>query len=138
MKSIEFALFTVGAILGAYTRYKITSFPIIFGIIGSNVLVVNIIGSFILGIFSILSTAFFNLDSKYSFLIAIGFCGSLTTMSSFALESIEMLEDKQFLQMMVNILANVISILACCIWWQNFNIAIFKIIPSWFFKKCFV
>jgi fluoride exporter len=34
-------------------------------------------------------------------------------MSSFALESIEMLEDKQFLQMLVNILANVIlSLLA--------------------------
>jgi CrcB protein len=34
-------------------------------------------------------------------------------MSSFALESIEMLEDKQFLQMLINILANVIlSLLA--------------------------
>ena len=37
----------------------------------------------------------------------------MTTMSSFALESIEMFEDKQFLQMMINVLANVIlSLLA--------------------------
>lgn len=112
MKSIEFALLAAGAVLGAYARYKITSFPVIFGIVGSNVLIVNLIGSFILGAFSILSS-FFNFDSKYSFLIAIGFCGSLTTMSSFALESIGMMEDKQYLQMAINILSNVVlSLLA--------------------------
>ena len=106
MKAIELIFLTLGAILGAYIRYKITSFPIIFGIVGSNVLVVNVVGSFILGVFSVIS-AFFNLDSKYSFLIAIGFCGSLTTMSSFALESIEMMENKQLLHMMINVLSNV-------------------------------
>ncbi len=51
-------------------------------------------GSFILGVFSVLSS-FLNLDSKYSFLIAIGFCGTLTTMLSFALESVTMFENKQ-------------------------------------------
>ena len=76
MKGIEFILLAVGAILGAYIRYKITSFPLILGIIGSNVLIVNIIGSFILGIFSVLLVNW-NLDQRYSFLIAIGFCGSL-------------------------------------------------------------
>jgi CrcB protein len=112
MRLLEFALLVIGAVLGAFARYKLTSFPVIFGIVGSNVLIVNIIGSFILGAFSILSS-FFNLDSKYSFLIAIGFCGSLTTMSSFALESVGMLEDKQYLQMTINILSNVIlSLLA--------------------------
>jgi fluoride exporter len=106
MKAIELIFLTLGAILGAYIRYRITSFPIIFGIVGSNVLVVNVVGSFIVGVFSVIST-FFNLNSKYSFLIAIGFCGSLTTMSSFVLESIEMMENKQLLYMMINVLSNV-------------------------------
>ena len=106
MKGIEFVLLAAGAILGAYLRYKITSFPLILGIIGSNVLIVNIIGSFILGIFSVLLVNW-NLDQRYSFLIAIGFCGSLTTMSSFALENIVMMENKQILNMMVNTIANV-------------------------------
>ena len=106
MKGIEFVLLAAGAILGAYLRYKITSFPLILGIIGSNVLIVNIIGSFILGIFSTLMVNW-NLDQRYSFLIAIGFCGSLTTMSSFALENIVMIENKQILNMMINTIANV-------------------------------
>ena len=106
VKGIEFVLLAAGAILGAYLRYKITSFPLILGIIGSNVLIVNIIGSFILGIFSVLLVNW-NLDQRYSFLIAIGFCGSLTTMSSFALENIVMIENKQILNMMVNTIANV-------------------------------
>ena len=106
MKGIEFIFLAVGAVLGAYIRYKITSFPLIWGVVGSNVLFVNIIGSFILGIFSILLLNW-NLDQKYSLLVAIGFCGSLTTMSSFALENITFIENKQIINMAVNTLANV-------------------------------
>jgi CrcB protein len=70
-------------------------------------LIVNVIGSFILGVFSVLLVNW-NLDQRYSFLVAIGFCGSLTTMSSFALENVIMIENKQIVSMAINTIANVL------------------------------
>jgi CrcB protein len=106
MKGIEFAFLAVGAIAGAFVRYKLAESPLILGTLPVNILVINVIGSFILGIFSILSVVW-NLDTKYSLLAAIGFCGSLTTMSSFALETSNMMDNRQFGNVAINILANV-------------------------------
>jgi len=106
LKGLELLLLGIGAILGAFLRYKIVESPLVLGGLPLNVLLVNIIGSFILGIFSVLSTTW-NLDPKYSFLFAIGFCGSLTTMSSFALEVNNLLDDKQFILALLNIFGNV-------------------------------
>jgi len=70
------------------------------------VLIVNVIGAFILGVFIVLSEQW-NPDGRYSLLIAVGFCGSLTTMSSFALDSTNLLENSQYGTLAANILANV-------------------------------
>ena len=106
MKGIELVLLAAGGIVGTFLRYRITESPLLFGLLQVNVLIVNIIGSFILGLFVVLSQQW-NLDSKYALMIAIGFCGSLTTMSSFALETTNMFENKQFSLVAINILANV-------------------------------
>jgi fluoride exporter len=106
MKGIEFILLVIGALAGAFLRYKIVSSPMLLGALPLNVLVVNIIGSFILGVFSIVSISW-NLDTKYSILVAVGFCGSLTTMSSFALETSNLLDNRLFYIATINIMTNV-------------------------------
>lgn len=106
MKIIELVLLAAGGLAGTFLRYKITESPILFGALQTNVLIVNVIGSFIVGLFFVVSQQW-NLDGKYALLIAIGFCGSLTTMSSFALETNNLLDNKQFSLAATNILANV-------------------------------
>ena len=105
MKGLEFVFLAVGSMLGAFLRYKITESPLLFNILPLNVLIVNVLGAFILGIFVILSQQW-NLDGKYSLLTAIGFCGSLTTMSSFALDSSNLLDNHHYGALVVNLVAN--------------------------------
>jgi CrcB protein len=71
-----------------------------------NVLAVNVLGSFVLGLFSVLSIAL-NLEPQYTLLVAVGFCGSFTTMSSFALETSNLADASRFSLFALNILANV-------------------------------
>jgi len=112
LKGLELVLLGIGAILGALLRYKIAESPLVIGGLSFNILIVNVVGSFLLGIFSVLSLTW-NLDPKYSFFFVIGFCGSLTTMSSFAIEVTNLLDNKQIVLAMVNVFTNVgLSILA--------------------------
>ncbi len=106
MKLIEFALLAVGAVVGAFLRYRLVESAVTVYGLPVNVLVVNVLGSFILGFFSVMSPAL-NLDSKYTLLVAVGFCGSFTTMSSFALETGSLFDSKHFGLVALNILVNV-------------------------------
>jgi len=106
MKIIAIILIAVGAILGAFLRYKMTESPLLLGVLPLNVLIVNVVGSFILGLFAVI-TLHWNLDQRYTLFLAVGFCGSLTTMSSFAFETSNLLANKQLSLVAFNIVANV-------------------------------
>jgi len=112
LKGFEFLLLGLGALAGAFLRYKIAESPVLFGVLPINILIINVVGSFILGIFVVISMHF-NLDPKYSVFVAIGFCGSFTTMSSFALQSVSLIDSKHFVLFGLNLIGNVgLSIVA--------------------------
>ena len=87
-------------------RYKTTESLLLFNAIPLNVLIVNVISSFILGLFIVLSQQW-HLDGKYSLFTAVGFCGSLTIIFAFTLDSSNLLENHQYTVLVVSIFANV-------------------------------
>ena len=71
MKWIEFVLLAIGAVIGAFLRYKLVESPVAVYGLPVNVLAVNVLGSFILGLFSVLSVGL-NLEPQYTLLVAVG------------------------------------------------------------------
>jgi CrcB protein len=106
MKMIDFALLALGAVAGAYLRYRMVESQITIGALPVNVLIVNVLGSFLLGIFSVISLMF-NLDARYTLFFAVGFCGSFTTMSSFELETINLVDHHRLGLAAIDMAANV-------------------------------
>ncbi len=98
----------LGAVVGASARYFLSTqiahnfssaFPY-------GTLLINVTGSLVLGFFLVLSTDRALLDPRWRLLVAIGFCGSYTTFSSYAFESFALMEQGQWLLTGINIVAS--------------------------------
>jgi CrcB protein len=69
-------------------------------------LIINVLGSFIVGFFVIWTAERVLIDPRWRLLVVVGFCGSFTTFSSYAFESISYFEQGQWGLMAANILGN--------------------------------
>jgi CrcB protein len=104
----DFLAISLAAILGANLRYVLSRLAVReFGaVLPYGTLIINILGSFIVGLFVIWTTERVLLDPRWRLLVVVGFCGSFTTFSSYAFETMSFFEGGQWGLMLVNIFSN--------------------------------
>ena len=106
----------LGAVVGACLRFFVSRFAAkhLSADLPYGTLIINVTGSLILGFFLIWTTERVFADVRWRWLIAIGFCGGYTTFSSFAYESLALLEQAQYWMFAANVLlSNILSLAAC-------------------------
>lgn len=108
-----FAIFLGGGI-GAVSRFLITlNLTKIYNVnLPIATFLVNIIGSFAIGFLYILFMGKTDLTPALKFALTVGFCGGLTTFSTFSLELFEMISHQQFMQAAIYAL---LSVLVCLV-----------------------
>jgi fluoride exporter len=104
----RFLLISIGAVLGANARYLVGVWAAArFGIgFPYGTALVNISGSLILGFLVAWGSARSGLSPELRLLVAVGFLGSYTTFSSFAVESVLQKENVNFVSALFNIFVN--------------------------------
>ena len=98
----------LGAVVGASARYFISGYAarIYASSFPYGTLIINFTGSLVLGFFLVWSSERVLLDPRWRLLVAIGFCGSYTTFSSYAFETFALFEQGQWLSVGLNIIAS--------------------------------
>ncbi len=99
---------SVGAVLGANARYLLgvwaaekwgAAFPY-------GTLIINLSGSLILGVFLTFATQRALVDPRLRLLIAVGFCGSYTTFSTYTYESLTLMLNGSWGAGVINLLGS--------------------------------
>jgi len=104
----DLLIISLGAMVGANARYLLSRYAVkLLGpVFPYGTLIINIVGSLIVGFFLAWTSERALVDPRWRLLIVVGFCGSFTTFSSYAFESMAYFEQGQWSLMAANILSN--------------------------------
>ena len=104
----DFLTISLAAVAGADLRYLLSRLAAKqFGpVFPYGTLLINVVGSFIVGFFLIWTTQRALVDPRWRLLVVVGFCGSFTTFSSYAFETMAYFEQGLWSLMLANILTN--------------------------------
>ena len=99
---------SLGGILGVNLRYFLSRIITRFSdaAFPYGTLVINVTGSLVLGFFLVWTTERVLADPRWRLLVSIGFCGSYTTFSGYAYETMSYFEQGHWALFATNILAN--------------------------------
>ena len=104
----DFLAISVAAVVGANLRFLVSRLAVReFGpVFPAGTLIINLLGSFIVGFFIVWTSERVLLDPRWRLLVVVGFCGSFTTFSSYAFETMAYFEQGQWGLMLTNIFSN--------------------------------
>lgn len=102
----------IGGGIGSLLRYLVNTIFARYSLLNLPyaTLCVNIIGSFILGMLFVFFIQKTDLHPAWRLALSVGFCGGLTTFSTFSVEAFEILKNGQVL---IGFLYMLVSVAAC-------------------------